>query len=85
MSVQDTITTILISASVSGLLATYVSFYLYRQHTKDLLKCDILRRLAGYRHLLTKRGKADTRGEPPISELMGVKVPVGADVTEHSR
>lgn len=66
MSVPETIATILISALVSGLLATCVSFYLNRQHTKNLLKRDVLRRLVGNRFVLTKRG-VGSKGEPFIA------------------
>ncbi len=53
MSVQETIATILISALFSGLLATWISFYLNQRHTKNLLKLDVLRRLVGNRSALT--------------------------------
>lgn len=66
MSVPETIATILISALVSGLLATCVSFYLNRQHTKNLLKRDVLRRLVGNRFVLTKLG-VGSKGEPFIA------------------
>ena len=66
MSVEETIATILISALVSGLLATCVSFYLNRKHTKDLLKRDVLRRLVGNRFVLTKPGVGG-KGEPFIA------------------
>ena len=66
MSVQEMITTILISALVSGLLATCVSFYLNCQHTKNLLKRDVLRRLVGNRFVLIKPG-VDNKGEPFIA------------------
>ena len=66
MSVQETIVTILVSAMVSGLLATCVSFYLNRQHTKNLLKRDVLRRLAGNRFVLTAQG-VGSKGEPFIA------------------
>ena len=66
MLIQETIATVIISASVSGLLATCVSFYLYRQHTKNLLKRDVLRRLVGNRFVLTKLGEGG-KGEPFIA------------------
>jgi len=66
MSVSETIATILISALVSGLLATCVSFYLNRQHAKNLLKRDVLRRLVGNRFVLTKPG-VGSKGEPFIA------------------
>jgi hypothetical protein len=66
MSVPETIATILISALVSGLLATCVSFYLNRQHTKNLLKRDVLRRLVGNRFVLTNPG-VGSKGEPFIA------------------
>ena len=66
MSAQETIVTILISALVSGLLATCVSFYLNQKHTKILLKRDVLRRLVGHRFVLTGHSR-DTKGEPFIA------------------
>lgn len=66
MSVQETIATILISALVSGLLATCVSFYLNQQHTKDLLKRDVLRRLVGNRFVLTT-STVGSKGEPFVA------------------
>lgn len=66
MSVPETIATILISALVSGLLATCVSFHLNRQHTKNLLKRDVLRRLVGNRFVLTAQG-VGSKGEPFIA------------------
>ena len=66
MSVHGTIATILISALVSGLLATCVSYYLNRKHTRDLQKRDVLRRLVGCRFVLTQPG-VDSKGEPFIA------------------
>ena len=66
MFVEETIATILVSALVSGLLATCVSFHLNRKHMNDLFKRDVLRRLVGNRFLLTKPG-CGGEGEPFIA------------------
>lgn len=73
MFVQGTIAPIfiisaIISALVSGLFATCIYSYLNRQHTKNLLKRDVLRRLAGNRFALTKPGAGGgSKGEPFIA------------------
>ena len=46
---------ILISALVSGLLATWVSFYLNRRYSEVAVKRDVLRRFVGSRYHLTDK------------------------------
>ena len=46
---------ILISALVSGLLATWVSFYLNRRYSEVGVKRDVLRRFVGSRYRLTEK------------------------------
>ncbi len=65
MSVQQTLM-ILISALLSGLLATCVSFYLNSQHTKFEIKRDVLRRFVGNRYVLTGQFR-ESKGEPFIA------------------
>ena len=58
--------TILISALVSGLLATWGSFYLNRRYSEVEVKRDVLRRFVGSRYHLTGKDIGG-EGEPFIA------------------
>ena len=66
MSIQEAIATVLISALLSGLLATWVSFYLNRQYSEIEVKRDVLRRFVGSRYLLTGKYMG-SEGEPFVA------------------
>ncbi|MCC7300244.1 MAG: hypothetical protein IT583_04120 [Verrucomicrobia bacterium] len=56
----------LIASLLSGIIGVLVSAHHYRKYDKEKLKRDVLRRLAGNRHLLTVV-PCEAKGEPFIA------------------